>query len=86
MLKILFEEGITITGHDILKLPKSCQQVKEDNLPPHWGSNQRTSVCEANALPLTPQRTVKAYPPIFQFYELASRIDPQIEFLEHYFY
>ena len=22
--------------------------VKEDNLPPHWGSNPRTSVCEAN--------------------------------------
>ena len=32
------------------------QQVKEDNLPPHWGSNPRTSVCEANALALTPQQ------------------------------
>ena len=31
-------------------LPKSCQQVKEDNLPPHWGSNSRISVCEANAI------------------------------------
>ena len=29
----------------------------EDNLPPHWGSNPRTSVCEANALPLTAQQT-----------------------------
>ena len=28
------------------------QQVKEDN-PPHWGSNPRTSVCEANALSYT---------------------------------
>ena len=33
------------------------EQKKEDNLPPHWGSNPRTSVCEANALPLTPQQT-----------------------------
>ena len=28
-----------------------------DNLPPHWGSNPRTSVCEANAL--TPQQTAE---------------------------
>ena len=33
----------------------------EDNLPPHWGSNPRTSVCEANALPLTPQQTAKGW-------------------------
>ena len=33
------------------------EQKKEDNLPPHWGSNPRTSVCEANALPITPQQT-----------------------------
>ena len=26
--------------------------------PPHWGSNPRTSVCEPNALPLTPQQTL----------------------------
>ena len=45
----------TTLFHDILILP--CQQIKEDNLPPHWGSNPRTSVCEANALPLTPQQT-----------------------------
>ena len=30
----------------------------EDNLQAHWGSNLRTSVCEADALPLTPQQTV----------------------------
>ena len=40
-------------------LPRSCQQVKEDNLPLHWGSNPGTSVYEANALPLTPQQTAK---------------------------
>ena len=34
------------------------QQIKEDNLPPYWSSNLRTPVCEANALPLTPQQTV----------------------------
>ena len=33
----------TTLFHDILILPQSCQQVKEDNLPPHWGSNPRTS-------------------------------------------
>ena len=30
----------------------------EDILPPHWGSNPRTSVCEANAVPLTPQQSL----------------------------
>ena len=49
----------TTLFHDILILPYSCQQVKEDNLPPHWVSNQRTSVCEANGLPLTPQQTAQ---------------------------
>ena len=47
----------TTLFHDILILHWGCQQVKEDNLPPHWGSNPRTSVCEANALPLTPLQT-----------------------------
>ena len=45
----------TTLFHDLLILPWSCQQVKEDNIPPHWGLNPRTSVCEANALPLTTQ-------------------------------
>ena len=38
-----------------------CQQVKEDNPPAYWGSNPRTSVYEANALPLTPQQTACDY-------------------------
>ena len=53
---VVNEENAEIVGEFIRKESKS--QVKEDNLPPHWGLNPRTSICEANALPLTPQRTV----------------------------
>ena len=42
--------------HDIQILPNSCEQIKKGDLP-SWCLNLRTPVCEANALPLTPQQT-----------------------------